>query len=146
MILSLLDALCLFSHNNYCPNKIKHVEKNIFTIHGLWPDFKPPFPKKYERCNKGRDVIINNLNSYQQPKLFYNLEKYWVSNQYDNSAFWHYEYNKHGFCYTLKKSNQPTDFFEMVIENYLKKRLSHLLTKEVESLKVIDEDDLKYVR
>ena len=122
------------------------IEENIFTIHGLWPDFKRPTPEKYEHCNKGNKIELDNLmdDSYY-PDLIHNLNKYWVSNNMDNIYFWTHEYNKHGTCYTMKNQKEYIHYFEYVIQHFLEKKLHRLLSEEVRKYQITEVDNFKFV-
>ena len=77
----------------------KRKERNILTVHGLWPSYlKGGIP---QWCNLGKNVEINNYTE--------DMEKYWINiYKKDNKDFWNHEYNKHGYCYN-QRNNFSTD-------------------------------------
>ena len=91
----------------------KKTEKNILTIHGLWPSLKNG--KQMPDCAKGEKVPEGNS------QVFNLMKKYWFSFQGANKDFWQHEYNKHGYCMVQEKNwDDCEDYFSFAIKLYLK--------------------------
>jgi ribonuclease I len=106
-----------------CFNNIKDVPKNIFTIHGLWPNYKNGTLADW--CNGKNDIEIdikdNSLLNY--------MNTYYRSGYHTNKYFWGHEYNKHGYCFNQRNNIDVNDYekyFEKVKELYIKYNLSDI--------------------
>jgi ribonuclease I len=98
---------------NSCGSKADHVEKNTFTIHGLWPSLKSG--KQLSDCTSG--VKIEDDGS----ALFSDMKQYWPSFAKSNEEFWEHEYNKHGFCMVEEYGwSGYEEYFDFVISLLLK--------------------------
>lgn len=95
-----------------------------FTIHGLWPEWYNNTYPQY--CNNNTDFNISSLDPIMD-----DLNKYWVSYEGDNPAFWKHEYMKHATCYpnitefeffnktlNIYKQLNTTQFFKQHIQLY----------------------------
>jgi len=90
----------------------KKAEKNILTIHGLWPSLKSG--KQMPDCTKGEKITEGNS------QVFNLMKKYWFSFKGSNRDFWQHEYNKHGYCIAQEKNwNNYENYFSFVIKLYL---------------------------
>ena len=105
------SSYCLI---NKCNSTLTNqLEKNILTIHGLWPSYKNG--NKLKACTSG--VKIEEDDS----KLFDKMKQYWPSFQGPNKNFWEHEYNKHGYCMVEEKDwDDYKDYFNFVIDLYLR--------------------------
>ncbi len=102
-----------YCKTNNCGNKANHVDKNILTIHGLWPSLKTG--KSLNDCTSG--IIIKEKDN----QLFKDLNKYWSSFSKTNINFWQHEYNKHGFCMVEEKGwSGYEQYFKFVLSLYFK--------------------------
>jgi ribonuclease I len=112
------NTLC--QNNEECKEKIKHLPKNIFTLHGLWPSFDDG--SKVDECNKGSeiDVVIKDQ------QLYNDMKTYWISYTSTNKHFWNHEFNKHGYCYTQRYNKSMDDFFDSAMMIYKKLSLDKL--------------------
>ena len=102
--------------NGYCAaydscDILNKTEKNIFTIHGLWPNLKNG--KRLPECSSGEtiDLDLSGLSFY--------MNKYWFSFKGSNQDFWLHEYNRHGYCMVQEKNwDGSQDYFSFVIKLY----------------------------
>ena len=112
--------------NGYCAaydscEILNKTEKNIFTIHGLWPNLKNG--KRLPECTSG-ETINADLSG-----LSFYMNKYWPSFKGSNKDFWLHEYNKHGYCMVKEKNwDDSKHYFSFVIKLYLQ-RYRFLLQK-----------------
>ena len=106
-----------------CYENIKPVPKNIFTLHGLWPNYRNGTLPDW--CNGKNDIEIEikdeDLNEF--------MNTHYVSGYHTNSYFWGHEYNKHGFCYNQRNSldvNNYEIYFQKAKELYLQYGLDNI--------------------
>ena len=106
-----------------CFNNIKNVPKNIFTIHGLWPNYKNGTLADW--CNGKNDIEIDIKNK----SLLDYMNTYYISGYHTNEYFWGHEYNKHGYCYNQRNNIDVNDYekyFEKAKELYINYNLSNI--------------------
>ena len=106
-----------------CYNNIKDVPKNIFTIHGLWPNYKNGTLADW--CNGKNDIEID----IKDKSLLDYMSTYYISGYHTNAYFWGHEYNKHGYCYNQRNNIDVNDYekyFEKAKELYIKYNLSDI--------------------
>ena len=102
-----------YCHVNNCQSVLEKYEKNILTIHGLWPSLK--IGNLLRSCTSGVEIVEENT------ELFKNMNKYWPSFQKPNVEFWKHEYNRHGYCMVEEYNwDDYDDYFNFVINLYLK--------------------------
>ena len=123
--------------NYQCYDKISQWKKNIWTVHGLWPNYKQkPVP---EWCNGKNDIEINIKNE----TLLKLMNTYWTSTYHLNEYFWGREYNKHGYCYN-KRNNISLDnydlYFEKTLSIYFKYDLANIFINLYGNLTKGDKD------
>jgi ribonuclease I len=112
------------SGNSHCHKKLNTIPKNIFTLHGLWPNLSNG--NKMRKCNPGTDIKIVNDGSH----IFTEMETYWISFTNEDPDFWSHEYNTHGYCYTHKyQVEDPKDYFQYALEIYKRHDMSRLFQK-----------------
>ena len=106
-----------------CYDRIKNVPKNIFTVHGLWPNLRNGTLPDW--CNGKNDIEIdikdNSLKKF--------VDKYWVSGYHTNEYFWGHEYNKHGYCYNQRKGydvNNYEIYFNKVKDMFIDNNFENL--------------------
>ena len=101
----------------YCYENIEIVPKNIFTMHGLWPNYRNGTLADW--CNGKNDIEIEIHNE----TLSEFMNTHYVSGYHTNAYFWGHEYNKHGYCYNQRNNISVTDYetyFDLAREMYLK--------------------------
>ena len=106
-----------------CFNNIKDIPKNIFTIHGLWPNYKNG--TRADWCNGKNDIEIDIKNT----SLLEYMKTYYPSGYHTYEYFWGHEYNKHGYCYNQRNNIDVNDYekyFEKAKELYIKYNLSDI--------------------
>jgi len=115
------NTLCI--PNKTCREKTKNWKKNIFNIHGLWPNGENG--KQLPDCNTG-----NHINfEIDDDTLQKNMEIHWPSLTGPNAKFWEHEYNKHGYCYTHKYGGAQTEFFGKAMELFLNWGLENIISE-----------------
>ena len=124
-------------HN--CQEKADNVDKNTFTIHGLWPSLKNG--KMMRSCTFGIEV-------YEDDSLLYDdLRKNWPSLQGSNEDFWEHELNKHGYCMMEEYGWEDyEEYFQFVLDLFVKeyKNLFNKIFPDLERTTInISYDDLK---
>jgi ribonuclease I len=124
------NTLC--ENNKDCKEKIKHIPKNIFTLHGLWPSLEDG--SKVDECNKGKEIVVK----IEEQSLYNDMLVYWISYTSNNGHFWNHEYNKHGFCYTQRYSKNMEDFFNTAMGLYKKYSFDQLAFKALGDIKVAE--------
>jgi ribonuclease T2 len=115
------NTLC--ENHAECKEKIKHLPKNIFTLHGLWPSYNDG--SKVDECNKGQEISV----VIKDQELYKTMSTYWISYTGTNAHFWNHEYNKHGYCYTQRYNKNIDDFFGSAIGIYKNLSLESLASK-----------------
>ena len=93
-----------------CYENIEIVPKNIFTMHGLWPNLRNGTLADW--CNGKNDIEIE----IHDKSLSEFMNTHYVSGYHTNAYFWGHEYNKHGYCYNQRKNLDVNDY-----EIYFKK-------------------------
>ena len=93
-----------------CYENIEVVPKNIFTLHGLWPNLRNGTLPDW--CNGKNDIEIE----IHDKSLSEFMNTHYVSGYHTNAYFWGHEYNKHGYCYNQRNNLNVTDY-----ETYFKK-------------------------
>ena len=118
--------------NNSC-DFLKKTEKNILTIHGLWPSLKSG--KSLADCASGQSVPDGNSS------LFNQMRKYWFSIKGSNKDFWQHEYNKHGYCMVQEKRWKGyEDYFNFALKLYLNRYKNLLINSFGNPHKVLELD------
>ena len=98
----------------HCYNAIENFPRNMWTIHGLWPNYKN-ITNIPGWCNGKNDIEIEIKN-----QTLYNYMKTYFPGLYStNERFWGYEYNKHGFCYNKRNNINVSEY-----EQYFLKTVS----------------------
>lgn len=116
-------TLC-HSASNGCSTKLKSIPKNIFTLHGLWPNQSSG--KKMDKCNLGHEIKIIKDTS----DIFTEMETFWISFTHDDDSFWSHEFNTHGYCFTQKfHMADPKMYFQFALDLYKKYDMSKLLRR-----------------
>lgn len=123
-LLKFLDTFCLTK--SACREKSKHLKRNVFTVHGLWPN--GPGGIQLPTCNQGDhiDFEINDDNLQE------NMNKHWPSLTGPNEGFWEHEYNKHGYCYAYKYGGGQTKFFNQAMDLFLENNFENIIHELVE--------------
>ena len=108
----------------HCYNAIEELPKNVWTIHGLWPNYKNgSIPLGW--CNGKNDINVEIKN-----KSLYNFMKdHYPGLYYTNEGFWAYEYNKHGYCFNQRYNYDVYDYekyFLKIVEIYKKYDLGNI--------------------
>lgn len=102
-VVSWPQTFCIKNDYSYCSNKLKGLKKkNIFRIHGLWPNMKNG---PTNDCNEDKDLPVN-FESPIEIVMKERLNELWPSLKGSNNKFWVHEYNKHGLCYEEKIGKQ----------------------------------------
>ncbi|ORX76817.1 ribonuclease T2 [Anaeromyces robustus] len=109
---------------------LKKVEKDTWTLHGLWPG-NCDGDSYSTNCNPSRyEDDIEGVIRSKDPELLYEMEKIWLSGSSDaskdNNWFWVHEWNKHGQCVSTitpeclgpdyKEDDDILTFFEKAVE------------------------------
>ena len=106
-----------------CYQAIENFPKNVWTIHGLWPNFKNGTIPEW--CNGKNDIEIKIKN-----ESLYNFMKVYYPGLFNlNEGFWGHEYNRHGYCYNQRNNidvNNYEEFFLKVVEIYKKYDLGNI--------------------
>jgi ribonuclease I len=99
-----------------CYENIKVVPKNIFTMHGLWPNLRNGTLADW--CNGKNDIEIE----IKDETLSEFMNTHYISGYHTNAYFWGHEYNKHGYCYMQRKELDVNDYeyyFNLARKMYL---------------------------
>ena len=114
----------------FCFETVKKLEKGKLTIHGMWPSIKNKTLKEvsYINCNKDKYIeVIEEKN-----EIFDKMRKYWPSIVHkEQKNFWSLEYNKHGYCYNIRKKIKPNnyiEFFKEAVRVFEDKKLRDIIT------------------
>ena len=130
-----------YADSDQCHEKLKLIEKNTFTMHGLWPSLQNG--ERMKKCNEGTQIQVQEDGS----SLFQTMEKHWLSYISDNGKFWNHEYNQHGYCYSLKtQQTDPKIFFQYSMNVFTKYNFDQLMLKSLGNLsgtQQFEHDDLK---
>ena len=124
-------------HN--CGEKADNIDKNTFTIHGLWPSLKNG--KMMRSCTFGIEV-------YDDVSFLYDdLKKNWPSLQGSNKDFWEHELNKHGYCMMEEYGWEDyEEYFKFVLDLF-NKEYKYLIIKAFPNIEKttinVSNDDLK---
>ena len=106
-----------------CYENIGLVPKNIFTVHGLWPNYRNGTLADW--CNGKNDIEIE---IYDQ-ELSEFMDTHYVSGYHTNPYFWGHEYNKHGYCYNQRNNLDPQNYeiyFKVVKDLYNKYNFANI--------------------
>ena len=106
-----------------CYDRIKNVPKNVFTVHGLWPNLRNGTLPNW--CNGDNDIEIEINNE----ELYDFMKKYYVSGYHTEPYFWGHEYNKHGYCYNQRNGynvNNYEIFFQKTKEMFIENNFENL--------------------
>ena len=87
-----------------CYENIGAVPKNIFTVHGLWPNYRNGTLADW--CNGKNDIEIEIYDE----ELSEFMDTHYVSGYHTNPYFWGHEYNKHGYCYNQRNNLDPQNY------------------------------------
>ena len=106
------------------------MKKNIHTLHGLWPSLQNG--QYLLHCNQGSDVPINIYDK----DLLISMRNFWPSYSSKDEIFWQHEYNKHGYCRTLRtRANGFLPYFKLGMELFKNYNLSEIISDLVENNK-----------
>ena len=100
-----------------CYENIEVVPKNIFTLHGLWPNYRNGTLPDW--CNGKNDIEIE----IHDEELAEFMNTRYVSGYHTNPYFWGHEYNKHGYCYNQRNDLDPQNYeiyFKIVKDLFVK--------------------------
>jgi ribonuclease I len=103
--ISWLPTLCR-TKSAACYERIELLPKNLFTVHGLWPNYKNGTLPKW--CNGKNDIEIE----IKDDNLLEFMNNYYPGSFHTNEYLWGHEYNKHGFCYN-KRNGYDTNKYEI---------------------------------
>ena len=87
-----------------CYDNIESIPKNIFTLHGLWPNYRNGTLPDW--CNGKNDIEIE----IQDKNLSEFMNTHYISGYHTNQYFWGHEYNKHGYCYNQRNNLDVNDY------------------------------------
>jgi ribonuclease I len=107
----------------HCYNAIANFPKNIWTLHGLWPNFKNGTIPGW--CHGENDIEIR----IKDKTLFNFMKSYWPGLYSSNNGFWAHEYNRHGYCYNQRNNidvNNYDEYFKKAVEIYKKYDLANI--------------------
>ena len=107
----------------YCYENIQVVPKNIFTMHGLWPNYRNGTLADW--CNGKNDIEIE----IHDEALAEFMNTHYVSGYHTNPYFWGHEYNKHGYCYNQRNNIDVNDY-----ETYFKLAKKMFLDYDLENI------------
>jgi len=82
---------------------------DIFTIHGLWPEYD----------NSTWPSYCKNI-TYDKQLIPQDMDKYWYSCKGDSNSFWKHEWIKHGVCTDYTQ----LEYFTVVLDLYLDLNIS----------------------
>jgi ribonuclease I len=121
------------------PEACKKIQdKNIFTLHGLWPSFASG--ERIADCNTGKKIEIN-----PQGDMLKEMNRYWYSFRAENYGFWNHEYNKHGHCYSEKYSiKTPDTFFNKVLGIYKQHALDQMFIQAIGDVKIKEAKEIEF--
>ena len=88
----------------HCYNVINDIPKNIWTLHGLWPNFKNGSIPGWCHGDNDIDIEIKNQTLYDY------MKDYWPGLYSTNEGFWSHEYNRHGYCYNKRLGIDVYDY------------------------------------
>lgn len=100
-----------------CYDNLAKVPKNIWGVHGLWPNYKNATLPDW--CNGKNDIEIEIKNQ----TLLKLMQTYWISGYHTNEYFWGHEFNKHGYCYNQRNKidlNDYETYFQKALDIYFK--------------------------
>ena len=106
-----------------CYQAIENFPKNIWTIHGLWPNFKNGTIPTW--CHGENDIEIQIKNE----SLYNYMKEYFRGLYRSDEGFWKHEYNRHGYCYNQRNNIDVyhyEEFFLKVVEIYKKYDLGNI--------------------
>ena len=106
-----------------CYIAIENFPKKMWTIHGLWPNYKNGTISDWCNGDNDIDIKIKNQSLYDYMKI------YWPGLFRTNEGFWGHEYNRHGYCYNQRFNinvNNYEQFFLKGIEIYEKYDLGNI--------------------
>ena len=106
-----------------CYQAIENFPKNIWTIHGLWPNFKNGTIPDW--CHGENDIEIEIKNE----SLYNYMKEYYRGLYRSDEGYWKHEYNRHGYCYNQRNNidvNNYEEFFLKVVEIYKKYDLGNI--------------------
>jgi ribonuclease I len=124
-VFSLTWGATLCEENTECKDKLKKIPKNIFTLHGLWPNYRDG--RKIEECNKGTPINVN----ITEESLHNDMTTFWLSLTSNNQYFWNHEYNKHGYCYSYRYKEEPDNFFKKSMNLYKQHSFDKLMLRAI---------------
>ena len=116
-----------------CYERIKHVPKNVFTVHGLWPNYRNGTLPDW--CHGDNDIEID----IHDKELGDFMNKYYVSGYHTQPYFWGHEYNKHGSCYNLRQGHNVNDyeiFFKITKDMFVNNNFENLFLDFFEKEKI----------
>ena len=111
---------------------IDNFPKNVWTMHGLWPNYKNGTLPDW--CNGNNDIDIKIKNE----SLYNYMKTYWPGLFRSNEGFWGHEYNRHGYCYNKRHNISVNDydkFFLKAIEIYQKYDLGNIFINMFDEIK-----------
>ena len=107
-----------------CYQRIKKLERNIFTIHGLWPNLRNGTIIQ-DYCNGPNDIEIE----IKDESLLEFMNGYYAGGYHSNEYFWGHEYNKHGYCFNKRNGydvNNYELYFQKIKDMYTEGRFGNL--------------------
>jgi ribonuclease I len=115
-----------------CIKQLNKIQKNQFSIHGLWPSNSSGILNPY--CNTENNITAANITDSKSNnmELYNNMSTYWVSYNGNNEGFWAYEYNKHGHCYNMRYGNTKFDFndyFNLTLSKFINNAYGEIFLK-----------------
>ena len=133
-----------------CYQKLKNIQKNEFSIHGLWPG---NLTGDYIADCNGNLTTEMIEEAKKKEGDFFNekMKKYWVGYSESDEDFWIHEYTKHGYCYTNKmKENDFLPYFKKAMPFFLDNGFNDFFLKafpgvEKKTLTISKEDLRKIV-
>lgn len=106
-----------------CYKAIENFPKNMWTIHGLWPNYKNGTIPGW--CHGKNDIEIEIKNE----TLYNYMKTYYPGLFSTNERFWAHEYNRHGYCYNKRNNinvNEYEEYFLKTISIYEKYDLGNI--------------------
>ena len=107
-----------------CYQRIQKLERNIFTMHGLWPNLRNGTIIQ-DYCNGPNDIEIEIKDKY----LLEFMNEYYDGGYHSNEYFWGHEYNKHGYCYNKRNGydvNNYELYFQKIKDMYIENNFGNL--------------------
>jgi ribonuclease I len=120
-------AYCLTVDTKSCYTKLNALkDAYIMRIHGLWPSLKDG--SRLPECHTGAEIQVEPKEGVEP---YSTMEEIWPSlNKNHEFNFWTHEYNKHGYCYSVKYQKASyIPFFQTTIDLFAKQNYAPLMKK-----------------